>query len=626
MIEYKLLNKVNDPKDLKKLTIEELKVYSKELTHFIRSSVEKNGGHYASPLGVVDLTIALHYVYNSPKDKLVWDVGHQAYAHKIITGRLEQFHTLRKKDGLSGYLKRDENKHDIVGAGHASTAISSALGLAHSRDKAGSNNRVVAIVGDGVMTGGLSYEGINNLGGDSRTQLTIVLNDNEMSISPTVGALSKYLTKVTTSPAYNRMRNDIWNITEKIPPSLSRLVKKFLRKTEEGVKGILTPGMLFEELGLRYIGPVNGHDIDELTRTFKATHEMDTPVLVHVYTQKGRGSELAEVDSTKYYAMAGNGNSKLEKPAPDYSQVFGKVATELADRNDNLVCITAAMEVGTGMSQYTKKYPDRYVDVGIAEGHAVTYASGRSIDGGIPIVAIYSTFMQRAYDNVFHDVLLQDLPVIFCMDRSGVVGSDGPTHHGVFDIAYMRMLPKLIVSAPKDGNELRNLLETAVESKKAFSIRYPKDTSYVFDENKEPELLKIGSWEILNKGSKIAILAVGSMVQVAMDSIQGIEKELGFMPTIINARFIKPLDTNLLKELTRDHTALLTVEEGVLMGGFGSAILEYLEETKIKISVSRMGVPDSWVEHAERQQQLDQLGLNPTGILNNIKRLLDSNE
>jgi 1-deoxy-D-xylulose-5-phosphate synthase len=460
-----LLPKIDSPDDIKKLNKTALRKLSTEIGLYIQDVVGNIGGHYSSPLGVVDLTIALHYLYNSPSDKIIWDVGHQAYAHKILTGRREAFKSMRQKNGISGFLKRDESPHDIFGAGHASTSISAALGFAHARDRKKTKDQIIAIIGDGAMTGGLAYEGINNLG-FHRTQLTIVLNDNSHSISKSVGALSNYLTRVVTNPTYNRIRNDIWEISGKLP--LSSHIRKIMRKTEEGIKGYLTPGALFEELGLRYIGPIDGHNLDDLIRTFQAVKKMNTPVLVHVYTHKGKGNKLAEKDAVKYYSIGGKAKHKVENAAPDYSKVFGKSIIQLAEQDDKVVCITAAMEIGTGMTPFIEKYPDRYVDVGIAEEHAVTYSSGLAAEGYKPIVPIYSTFMQRAYDHIFHDALLQKLPLVYCMDRSGVVGPDGPTHHGVFDLAFMQTLPGMIVTAPKDGNELRNLIATALDSGKTF--------------------------------------------------------------------------------------------------------------------------------------------------------------
>ena len=619
MNNYSLLPTINSPGDIKRLNSKSLQLLSTEVGQYIQEVVENVGGHYSSPLGVVDLTIALHYIYNSPSDKIIWDVGHQAYAHKILTGRRDEFKNMRQKDGISGFLKRDESPHDIFGAGHASTSISAALGFAHARDRKKSNDQIIAIIGDGAMTGGLAYEGINNLG-YHRSQLTIVLNDNSHSISKSVGALSHYLTRVATNPTYNRIRNDIWEISGKIP--LSKYIRKILKKTEEGIKGYLTPGALFEELGLRYIGPINGHNLDELIRTFQAVKEMNTPVLVHVYTQKGKGSKLAEKDAIKYYSMSGKVKKITKHIAPDYSNVFGQAVVQLADKDNKVLCITAAMEIGTGMTPFIEKYPDRYVDVGIAEGHAVTYSAGLAAEGYKPIVPIYSTFMQRAYDHIFHDALLQKLPLVYCMDRSGIVGPDGPTHHGVFDLAFMQTLPGMVVTAPKDGNELRNLIATALQSGKNFSIRYPKTSSRAFNEDANPEILEIGKWEILESGSETAIFAVGSMVGMILDSNADLFSELGYQPTIINARFVKPLDSELILEICNNHDNIVTIEEGCLSGGFGSAVSAFLHDNNLENKLHRIGIPDNFVEHGTRDGLLAELGLcseNIIAILTNDK-------
>lgn len=616
MPEYPILSTIESPADIKRLNYKSLRKLSVEVSDFIQEVVEDLGGHYSSPLGVVDLTLALHYIYNSPEDKFIWDVGHQAYAHKIITGRRDEFRNLRQKNGISGFLKRDESPHDIFGAGHASTSISAALGFAHARDRKNSKDQIIAIIGDGAMTGGLAYEGINNLG-FHRTQLTIVLNDNSHSISKSVGALSHYLTRVVTNPTYNRIRNDIWEISGKLP--LSAHIRKIMRKTEEGIKGYLTPGALFEELGLRYIGPIDGHDLSELFRTFKAVKEMNTPVLVHVYTHKGKGNKLAEKDAIKYYSIGGRVNKSNGSTIPDYSKVFGQSITQLAEKDEKIICVTAAMEIGTGMTPFTEKYPDRYVDVGIAEEHAVTYSAGLAAEGFKPVVPIYSTFMQRAYDHIFHDALLQKLPLVYCMDRAGVVGPDGPTHHGVFDIAFMCTLPGMIVTAPKDGNELRNLLATGLKSQRNFSIRYPKTSSRNFDPEGKPQLLEIGSWEILQKGDDVAILAVGSMVGMVFDAKNKINQNLGFSPTLVNARFIKPFDSDLLIELCASHKTLLTIEEGVLSGGFGSAVSTFLHENNFTNKLIRLGIPDNFVEHGTRKELLEDLGLTSDNIISLLK-------
>ena len=616
MPEYPILSTIESPADIKRLNYKSLRKLSLEVSDFIQEVVEDLGGHYSSPLGVVDLTLALHYIYNSPEDKFIWDVGHQAYAHKIITGRRDEFRNLRQKNGISGFLKRDESPHDIFGAGHASTSISAALGFAHARDRKNSKDQIIAIIGDGAMTGGLAYEGINNLG-FHRTQLTIVLNDNSHSISKSVGALSHYLTRVVTNPTYNRIRNDIWEISGKLP--LSAHIRKIMRKTEEGIKGYLTPGALFEEFGLRYIGPIDGHDLSALFRTFKAVKEMNTPVLVHVYTHKGKGNKLAEKDAIKYYSIGGRVNKSNGSTIPDYSKVFGQSITQLAEKDEKIICVTAAMEIGTGMTPFTEKYPDRYVDVGIAEEHAVTYSAGLAAEGFKPVVPIYSTFMQRAYDHIFHDALLQKLPLVYCMDRAGVVGPDGPTHHGVFDIAFMCTLPGMIVTAPKDGNELRNLLATGLKSQRNFSIRYPKTSSRNFDPEGKPQLLEIGSWEILQKGDDVAIIAVGSMVGMVFDVKNKINQNLGFSPTLVNARFIKPFDSDLLIELCASHKTLLTIEEGVLSGGFGSAVSTFLHENNFTNKLIRLGIPDNFVEHGTRKELLEDLGLTSDNIISLLK-------
>ena len=609
-----MIEKINSPKDLKKLDLKDLKLLSSEVSTLIKDVVKEHGGHYSSPLGVVDLTIALHYVYNSPVDKIIWDVGHQAYAHKILTGRRDVFKTIRQKDGISGFLKRDESEHDIIGAGHATTSISSALGIAHARDYKKDDYNVVSIIGDGAMTGGLAYEGMNNLG-FHRTQQTIVLNDNSKSISESVGALSKYLNKIITNPTYNKVRSDIWSITGKIPV-ISNAIRKFIKKSEEGIKGFLTPGILFEELGIRYIGPMDGHNIEEMVRVFNSIKDMKTPVLLHVFTRKGKNSSKAESDSIKYYSLSGN--NKKSSGGNSYSKILGDSLIQISDKNDSFKCITAAMGIGTGLSKFSQKFPNRYIDVGIAESHALTYASGVSSEGIVPVVPIYSTFMQRAYDQIMHDILLQDLPIVLCMDRAGVVGPDGPTHHGIFDISMLNSLPNIIITAPKDGNELRNLLYTGIQSQKAFSIRYPKEVCQKYLEDGSLNLIPIGSWEYLAKGSKIAILAVGSMVSRVLNIKNKLEDQLENQITIINARFIKPLDENILNDLSNDHQIIFTLEEGAEIGGFGSNVLNYYSKYKNSPRVVIKGVEDNFVTHASRNELLSELGLDEEGVLNHI--------
>jgi len=615
-----ILNQINSPDDLKSLSLAQLEKLCDDISDLIKVIVEEKGGHYSSPLGVIELTVALHYVYNSPDDKLIWDVGHQAYPHKIITGRKDNFKTIRQKDGISGFLKRDENKHDIFGAGHSSTSISAALGFAHARDKDKTKEQILAIIGDGAMTGGMAYEGINNLG-YHKTQMTVVLNDNSLSISKSVGALSKYLTFITTNRTYNRLRKFFWRLSGKIP-FFSKRIQFLIKQSEKALKGSLTPGSLFEDLGLRYIGPVDGHNLKELIRTFKSVKEMNTPVLVHVYTKKGKRISVSEEDSIRYYSRSGNIKSKNNSLAFNYSKVFGLSLKKYSNQYKDLICITAAMELGTGLDIFSKQNPDKYIDVGIAEEHAVTYAAGLAAAGKKPLVVLYSTFFQRAYDQVIHDILLQKLPVIFCLDRAGLVGPDGPTHHGVFDISMLINLPGIIISAPKDGDELDNLLLTALNSNSPFCIRYPKSHSVTYHQTNPEKILDIGSWEYLNKGKKVAVLATGSMVEVASQSLDLINEKFNFKPTLVNCRFIKPFDFKILDQVINDHDMIITMEEGVIIGGFGSSISNYCRNHKIRIEL--MGIDDNFVEHGTRQELLDLVGLNVNSLINLIDNYINS--
>ena len=615
-----MLENINNTDDIKNLNLEELQELSLDVSNLIKEVVEKEGGHYSSPLGVVDLSVVLHHVYNSPLDKIVWDVGHQAYAHKILTGRKDSFNTLRKKGGISGFLKREESKHDIIGAGHASTSISAALGIAHARDFNKDNFNVLSVIGDGAMTGGLAYEAMNNLG-FHRTQLTIILNDNSKSISHSVGALSHYLNRIMTNPTYNRIRSDVWDITGKIPV-ISNTVRKFLKKSEEGLKGFFTPGILFEELGIRYIGPIDGHDLHEMIYLFNSLKKIKGPVLVHIFTKKGIGSSKAESDAIKYYSLSGS-NKEIINKGLSYSNIVGESLIKIADNISNFKCITAAMDIGTGISSFCKKYPDRYIDVGIAEPHAVTYASGLSTENIVPVVPIYSTFMQRAYDHIMHDILLQKLPVVLCMDRAGLVGPDGPSHHGIFDISMLNSLPGIVITAPKDGNELRDLLYTGIISNKAFSIRYPKENCEIYDSTEALSEINIGEWEYLNKGSNIAILAVGSMVKKCQNILS--EKSMENI-TLINARFIKPIDVKMLNEIQKNHEYIFTFEEGAEIGGFGSSILNYYSKINSKLKVFIKGIEDNFIEHGTRSELLEITGLNEQGILSYINSSINNYE
>ncbi|UCD38172.1 MAG: 1-deoxy-D-xylulose-5-phosphate synthase [Fidelibacterota bacterium] len=615
--QYPLLSAVDNPADLKKIPRDKLPELAAEVADLIKMVVHENGGHYSSPLGVVDLTIALHYAFDSPQDQLIWDVGHQAYAHKILTGRRDEFRTLRTKDGLAGFLRRSESEYDVFGAGHASTAISAALGIAEARKLVQQEGHTVAIIGDGGLTGGLAYEGLNNLG-FKEMRVTVVLNDNHMSISPTIGSFSTYLTRIASNPLYNRIRDDIWNATGLLPLG-SKAVRNFLRRLEEGLKSLITPGLIFEELGLRYFGPINGHDYDSMLSVFKNVKNLPYPTLVHVLTEKGRGAKEAEGDSLQFYSLAGRINNKpKESPAPDYNQVFGRVVCELASADDRVACITAAMEVGTGLTTFAKEYAERYHDVGIAEGHAVTFAGGLATQGVLPVVAIYSTFLQRAYDHVVHDIAIQNLPVIFCLDRAGVVGPDGPTHHGIFDLAFLGMIPGMVVCAPKNGNELRDLLFSAVDYNCPVSIRYPKDCSLDFDPDGKATIIPQGTWEILRAGSDVVLLAVGSMVAAAQEAATVLAGQHGLEAMVVNCRFVKPLDEKCLKQVAAMGVPIITIEEGILTGGFGSTVQAFLNTNTFQSPFRTLGIGDEFVEHASREELLEMLGLTPGQIVEQV--------
>ena len=630
-----LLQQIRSPRDLKSLELKDLQIVNNELREYIISTITEIGGHLASTLGVVELTTALHYVFDTPHDKIIWDVGHQAYAHKVLTGRYEQLKTIRQYEGLSGFLKISESEYDAFGAGHASTSISAALGIAVSRDYYQKKYKVISVIGDGAMTGGLSFEGLNNAG-LRRKQFLVILNDNEMSISPNVGAINSYFNRLVTNPIYNRIRDEIWNLTGSLPLGKD-ITRKFIRKSEESLKNMLVPGILFEELGFRYFGPIDGHNLNEVVRTLKNISNLKTPALLHILTKKGKGMVSMNVenreyhnDAVKLHAVKPNGkkSSKIEKvdshsSAPIFQDVFGKLSCEIAKNRKDTVCITAAMKEGTGLVNYSKEFPDRFFDVGIAESHAVTFAAGLATEKIRPIVSIYSTFLQRAFDQIIHDVALQHLPVIFCMDRAGIVGEDGPTHHGSLDIAYLKCIQDMIVTAPKDGNEFRHLLYTALEQDdRPFGIRYPKSSSIQFDESGQAELLPIGSWETLKTGKDIAILAVGSMVYPALMAASQLEQQ-DISCEVVNCRFIKPMDLQILTNLSMRFTSFLVIEEGVHMGGFGEGISSFFSGKSGDYNVHLLGLPDSFVDHGPRDILLNDLGLSENGIISVVKEIME---
>ncbi|MFC1477471.1 1-deoxy-D-xylulose-5-phosphate synthase [candidate division KSB1 bacterium] len=617
-----LLSSIDSPSDYKELSVEELTILSEEIRDYLIEVIPSIGGHFASSLGVVELTVALHYIYDAPKDKFIFDVGHQGYVHKLLTGRREALKHIRQFGGISGFLKPSESPYDAFGAGHASTAISAALGIAKARDLRNKDYRVLAVVGDGSMTGGLAYEGLNNAGGAS-TNITVILNDNEMSISRNVGAISRYLVNMVSNPHYQNLRAKIWDFTGKMPHP--DRIRTWAKKLEESIKTIVNPGMLFENLGFRYFGPVDGHDINELINIFRNIKDLPGPQLLHVTTTKGKGFEAAEENPTEYHGVKASIKqpSESQNTNPAYLKIFGSALTEIAEKDDEVVAITAAMTEGTGLEDFAEKFPDRFFDVGIAEGHAATFAAGMATEGMRPVCAIYSTFMQRAFDHLMHDIALQKLPVVICMDRAGVVGEDGPTHHGCLDLSFIGCLPGVVVAAPKDGRELRNLLYSAVYYDMGpFTIRYPKDRVPDDDWHGPFEKIPVGSWELVREGADILILAVGSMVHPSL-AAAGILQEDGLKTGVVNARFVKPLDKEFLKKNIGNYSTVVTIEENALEGGFGDRISRYFIEQKWKTdSLFSFGLPDNYITHGSRSQLLDLVGLTPEQIARRITKLL----
>ena len=613
------LQKINSPADVKKLSPAELTELAVELRDFIISKVSHTGGHLAPSLGVVELTVALHHVFDSPRDRIIWDVGHQAYAHKILTGRRERFSQNRQYQGISGFPSRFESPHDAFGTGHASTSLSAGYGMVCARDLRGEDYTVISVIGDGAMTGGLAFEGMNNSGG-AQAKFIVVLNDNNMSISPNVGALSKYLAFLITDPRLNRIKKELLDLTHRLPQG-ERIARSWGR-LESSIKAMLAPGMFFEQLGFRYIGPLDGHKIDDLVHIFRQIKGLPGPILVHVLTRKGKGYAPAEENATKFHGVGSfiketgipNGKAK----APSYTSIFGKTIVKLAERNPDLVAITAAMADGTGLSEFSKQFPERFFDVGIAEGHAVTFAAGLASQGFLPVVTIYSTFLQRAYDQIIHDVALQKLSVIFAIDRCGLVGEDGPTHHGCFDLSYLRHIPGMVVLAPRDENELQNMLYTAVNWRRGpIALRYPRGEGVGCALDADPSKsggLEIGRAEVARVGKRGALLTLGPVFWQAMQAAQILEEE-GIPLTVVNMRSLKPLDLELLRDLSRRFDRIMTIEEGALPGGFGSAVIEALNDMESGTPrVRRLGIPDRFIEQGPRATLLQQLGLDTQGI------------
>ncbi len=619
---YPIIGEINSPEQVKDMSISDLKKLSEELRKLIIDVVSKNGGHLASNLGSIELTLALLKNFNPPDDLIVWDVGHQAYAYKILTNRKDRFHTIRQFGGISGFPKRSESPYDAFGVGHASTAISASLGMALGRDLTDEKKEVIAVVGDGALTGGLCWEGLNHAS-SSHANMIIVINDNGMSISENVGMISNYLNKLVTDPMYNRLREDIWELLGLLPSFLSRRARDVSRRLEEGIKNFLIPTIIFEEMGFRYIGPVNGHDLKELVNIFKGVKRIKGPKIVHVLTQKGRGYEHAEKDPETFHGIGPfkveSGKGKKSKDSKPWTEVFSDSLVEAALKDEKIIAITAAMPLGTGLDSFAKKFPERFFDVGIAEGHAVTLAGGLSTQGLKPAVAIYSTFLQRAYDEVIHDIALQNLPVSFFLDRSGLVGEDGPTHHGTFDIPYLLAIPNIVIMSPADGNELRDMVDLSFNIDSPTFVRFPRGKiSYGLKEI-FPDEVKLGKSAISRDGSDILIVAVGSMVKTALDVRAELQKGRDIGISIVNIRFIKPFDEKIFTESTKTKL-LITIEEGSKINGFAAYFTHQLMERGINKPYLSFGIPDKFIQHGSYEELMKSVFLDLASISEKINK------
>ena len=622
-----ILENIDSPKDIKGLSISDLEKLAGEIRNYIIEIVSLRGGHLASSLGTVEITLALHYIFNSPSDKIVWDVGHQSYTHKILTGRRETFKSLRTRGGISGFPNIYENEHDSFGVGHACTAISAALGFAVARDLRKEDNFVISVVGDGSISGGLSQEGINHAGHLKKNKFVIILNDNEMSISKNVGALAKYLTKITTKKPYLQLESDVWELLGKIPAHGGK-VQTLARRIKESIKNLVVPTILFEELGFRYLGPLNGHDIAELVETFSNLHQLPGPVLVHVITKKGKGYHFAEKDAEKFHGIGSfyktTGNSKTVSKKEKYSKMFGRTLSDLARKDDKVVAITAAMKEGTGLSCFAKEFPYRFFDVGISEPHAVTFAAGLAREGYKPFVVIYSTFLQRSFDQILHDVALQRLPVRFVLDRAGIVGEDGPTHHGNFDLSYMSLVPGMTIMAPADENDMcRMLYSMVLHDSGPVMLRFPRGSveGVVIEDPILP--VEIGKGTVIRKGDDSVIFAIGVMVGTAVAAAD-ILSDKGIEMQVVNSRFVKPIDHILVNEISKDKSTVFTLEENVKNGGFGDAVREVLSAGKSKVRVVKIGIGDKFVPHGRRDELLAETGLDAVSVAELIRMELDS--
>ena len=621
----RFLQNINSPADLRKLRVEDLQEVADEVRQFIIDTCSRVGGHTGASLGAVELAVAMHYVFDTPNDRLVWDVGHQAYAHKILTGRRDQLHTIKQMDGLSGFLRRDESEYDTFGAGHASTSLSAALGMAVARDRKGEDFHVCALIGDSSLAGGMAMEALNQAG-HLKSRLIVLLNDNEMSIAPAVGALSRYLGRIKEAQSYHYLKEEIGGALESVP-GIGGSLRRAAKSVKDAIAAAVLPGALVNELGFKYVGYVDGHNVPMLVRALEEAKRVeDGPVIVHALTTKGKGFPNPEKNYYAYHATGpfdpktGLPHKSSKPAAPAYTEVFGRTMCELMERDQAIVALTAAMPDGTGVDRVLEKYPDRAFDVGIAEQHAITFCAGMACEGLKPVAAIYSTFLQRAFDQLIHDVCLQNLNVTIAMDRAGIVGADGPTHHGLLDIAYLRGYPNIILMAPKDESEMRDMMLTAIEYPGPAALRYPRGNGIGVDISRSPEKLEIGKAEILREGTDVAIVAYGSMVYPSIEAAERLQGE-HISATVVNARFVKPLDAETILQLAREHRILITVEEAYLAGGFGSAVMELLEANGLleNTSILRMGVADEIVAHGDPKILLAKYGLNPEGIFNKAK-------
>jgi 1-deoxy-D-xylulose-5-phosphate synthase len=621
-----VLERINQPHDLKALNLTELEAVAQDIRRFLIEKLSETGGHLSSNLGVVELTLALHYYYNSPTDKIIFDVGHQSYVHKILTGRKDHFDGLRKYKGMCGFIKRSESEHDVWEAGHSSTSLSAAIGMAMARDYTGQSNNVVAIIGDGALTGGMAFEALNHIGHEGK-KMTVILNDNEMSIAPNVGAMHNYLSKIRADKHYKKAKEEVEGLLKRIP-AVGGTLAKTIERVKDSMKYLLVPGVLFEELGLTYFGPVDGHNLTQLLETIKQADKVDGPVLIHVVTVKGKGYTPAETDS---YAWHGASPYKIESgqmikavgAPPMYTDIFGSTLIKLAEEDERIVAVTPAMPGGSGLMKFAARFPGRMIDVGIAEQHAATLCAALAQEGMKPVLAIYSTFLQRAYDQVVHDICRQNLNVVFAIDRAGFVGPDGETHQGVYDIAFLRSIPNMVVMMPRNENELARMMLTAHQYDEGpIAYRYPRVNGTGVKMDAEITPIPIGSWETVREGERIAVLAVGPMVELAEEAAD-LLRPLGIQLKVINARFIKPLDHAMLDQLAKAHYQIVTIEEGARMGGFGSAVLEYYADREIyNVRVKSLAIPDYFVEHGSIKEQRAEVGLTAEGLAGEIRKFM----